>query len=57
MPIYEFECVKCKIRFENIQKIVDPSPDCVCGGETKKMVSKTTFRLKGKGWYKDGYTK
>jgi len=26
-----------------------------CGGETKKLISKTTFHLKGGGWAKDGY--
>jgi len=27
----------------------------VCGGETEKVVSRTTFQLKGGCWEKDGY--
>lgn len=26
-----------------------------CGGETKKLISRGSFHLKGGGWYKDGY--
>ena len=27
----------------------------LCGGETKKVLSRGSFQLKGGGWYKDGY--
>jgi putative FmdB family regulatory protein len=57
MPIYEYECIPKKHRFEELQKISDrPITKCkVCGGKVKKLVSQTAFQLKGGGWYKDGY--
>ena len=27
-----------------------------CGGKLKKLISQTSFSLKGGGWYKDGYS-
>ena len=31
-------------------------PECGCQDVTP-LISRTSFALKGKGWYKDGYTK
>ncbi len=57
MPIYEYECIPKGHRFEEMQKISDrPLRKCrVCGGKVKKLISATSFQLKGAGWYKDGY--
>jgi putative FmdB family regulatory protein len=59
MPLYEYECPKCKRTQEMSQKIGDPPPLCCeeeCGGlEMKKLISLSSFRLKGKGWYKTDY--
>jgi putative FmdB family regulatory protein len=57
MPIYEYECVPKKHRFEELQKVsARPLRKCkLCGGKVKKLVSATAFQLKGSGWYKDGY--
>jgi len=57
MPVYEYACAKCEGRFEYIQKISDPPRvSCeVCGGTLAKLISSTSFVLKGGGWYKDGY--
>lgn len=58
MPIYNFVCNECKSKFSEIVKIGE-TPKCPnCGSkDTKKRLSveKTSFSLKGKGWYKDGY--
>ena len=58
MPVYEYECPACKKVFEVHQGINDsPLTSCsVCGGEVKKIVSMSSFHLKGGGWYSDGYT-
>lgn len=57
MPIYEYRCKKCSKEFELIQKITDePASECPdCGGKIERLMSATSFSLKGSGWYKDGY--
>ncbi len=59
MPIYEYECEKCKKRLEVVQKFSDPllteCPDCK--GKLKKLVSNTSFVLKGSGWYVTDYAR
>jgi putative FmdB family regulatory protein len=58
MPIYEYACEDCAHTFETIQRMGAPAPDaCPACGEPRlrKLVSATSFRLQGSGWYKDGY--
>ena len=54
MPIYEYECSKCKHKLELIQKISEPPttqcPDCL-QDSLIRLVSAPGFQLKGKGWY------
>jgi putative FmdB family regulatory protein len=58
MPIYEYQCVECKNLHEIWQKITErPIMICPdCGGQLHKLVSLSSFQLKGGGWYVDGYT-
>lgn len=58
MPIYEYQCEKCKKHHEVTQKITDaPLTKCPeCKGKLKKLISLAGFQLKGGGWYKDGYS-
>jgi len=57
MPIYEYKCTKCNKQFELNRKITDPLlTECkVCGGKLKKLISSTSFILKGSGWYVTDY--
>jgi putative FmdB family regulatory protein len=57
MPIYEYECVKCGEIEEAIQKFSDkPLTNCRhCRGKLHKLVSQSTFHLKGTGWYVTDY--
>ena len=60
MPTYTYQCPACKAEFEREQKITDPpAEDCetpACKGKPKRAISaSTSFVLKGKGWYRDGY--
>ena len=58
MPIYEYACPDCGHRFEEIQRFSDdPIRLCPkCKQENvKKLVSASSFVLKGGGWYKDHY--
>lgn len=59
MPIYEYACDKCGKQKDVIQKVDDPAPESceACGqqGSMVKQVSRTSFVLKGGGWYSDLY--
>ncbi len=57
MPIYEYECESCGKVVEHWQKITDPPLDKCdsCGGHMKKLISHSTFHLKGSGWYVTDY--
>lgn len=57
MPIYEYECRKCKAHVEILQKMTDkPLSKCrKCGGKLEKQWSATSFQLKGTGWYVTDY--
>jgi len=57
MPIYEYKCTKCGGQFEVTQKITDdPLKECnLCGGELKRLITNTSFVLKGTGWYITDY--
>jgi len=57
MPIYEYKCTKCHEQFEVIQKFSDdPLEKCeLCGGKLKKLITNTSFVLKGTGWHVTDY--
>lgn len=57
MPIYEYECTKCGARHEAWQKMSDkPLKKCeACSGKLQKLISQSTFHLKGAGWYATDY--
>ena len=58
MPFYEYKCPDCGHQFEELQSFNDP-PIKVCPtcgkGNVKKLLSRSSFVLKGGGWYKDHY--
>ena len=57
MPIYEYECTKCGKVVEAWQKFSDPPlTTCEhCKGKLRKLISLSTFHLKGSGWYVTDY--
>jgi len=57
MPLYEYQCKVCETVFEARQKFSDPPlSECRnCGGAVQKLISQTSFTLKGGGWYQQGY--
>src|SRR5215813_2109190 len=59
MPIYEYLCSKCHQLSDALQKVNDPAPDVCphCGAKQSlaRQVSRTSFVLKGGGWYADLY--
>lgn len=54
MPIYEYQCQYCGHQFEQLQKVTDAAlktcPKC-SQPKLKKLISNTSFQLKGTGWY------
>lgn len=58
MPIYEYQCQKCGEIEEALQKFSDkPLTKCKqCSGKLHKLVSQSSFHLKGSGWYVTDYT-
>ena len=58
MPIYEYECEKCG-EFEQMQRITDPPlAKCpTCKRKVRRLISSTSFQLKGTGWYVTDYAK
>lgn len=58
VPVYEYACKKCRKQFEYEQKMSDaPKKKCeACGGQLERLISMTSFQLKGSGWYKDLYS-
>ena len=57
MPTYEYECTKGH-QFEVEQRISeDPLKTCrLCRSKVRRLISSTSFVLKGSGWYADGYS-
>lgn len=61
MPIYEYQCSSCNVRSEVTRGIKEEEvvPRCSTCDDHPKMVrviTTTSFILKGKGWAKDGYS-
>ncbi len=60
MPIYEYRCPDCEKVFEVIQKFKDDAiTKCrYCSGtNVEKLISRSSFVLKGSGWYKTDYAR
>jgi len=59
MPIYEYECAKCGRIQEALQKISEkPLTRCThCSGKLHRLVSQSSFHLKGSGWYVTDYAR
>ena len=58
MPIYEYQCQKCGV-IEVTQRITEkPLVKCpTCKSKIKKLISNTSFQLKGTGWYITDYAR
>jgi putative FmdB family regulatory protein len=57
MPIYEYQCESCGRRFEVMQRMTEPllSTCDKCDGHVRRLISHTSFVLKGSGWYVTDY--
>jgi len=57
MPVYEYRCTECSKHIEVTQRITDATlTRCnSCGGKLKRLITNTSFVLKGSGWYITDY--
>jgi putative FmdB family regulatory protein len=59
MPIYEYTCGSCGKTTDVLQKVSDGPPQvcphCAKTGTLARQVSRSSFVLKGGGWYADLY--
>ena len=59
MPIYEYQCSACHVVSDVLQKVSEAGPEacpkCGAKGSLSRQVSRTSFVLKGGGWYSDLY--
>ncbi len=59
MPIYEYTCSKCNKLSDVLQKLSEKAPErcpaCGAEGTLSRVVSRTSFVLKGGGWGADLY--
>jgi len=58
MPVYEYECGKCGV-FEHSQRMSDAAlTKCpTCRRKLRRLISNTSFQLKGTGWYVTDYAR
>ncbi len=61
MPIYRYRCEACNREFSvrESKPNLNKTKDCIeipfCNGTAIRIVAKSSFALKGSGWFKDGY--
>ncbi|MFQ5895399.1 MAG: FmdB family zinc ribbon protein [Nitrospinota bacterium] len=57
MPIYEYQCERCGQIFEVLQKFTHATArKCdACGGKARRLISQTSFVLRGDGWHVTDY--
>jgi putative FmdB family regulatory protein len=57
MPIYEYECQKCGVRFERLQlSSSKPMKTCPsCGGSVRRVIQPVGIIFKGSGFYSTDY--
>jgi putative FmdB family regulatory protein len=57
VPLYEYQCTKCKRRTEKIESVAGPHlRKCPhCGGKVEPLLSAPAIQFKGSGWYVTDY--
>ncbi len=57
MPIYEYKCKECgKITEKLTTRMEKDTENCnYCDGTSKRVISQSSIRFKGSGWYATDY--
>jgi len=59
VPMYEYECLKCRRRTERIENHSGPHlRKCpYCAGKVERLISRSAIQFKGSGWYVTDYAR
>jgi putative FmdB family regulatory protein len=59
MPLYEYQCQECSVRFERIEKAsaIKDGRCPECGGTAHRLIGAPALQFKGSGWYVNDYGK
>ena len=59
MPLYEYACPGCGLRFERLERVSEPSPRACpsCGTDAPRLPGAPALIFKGTGWYVTDYGK
>ncbi len=64
MPMIPYKCTECEKEFEvfyksqserSLEEANEPCPQCGSTKKEQQVSTETSFVLKGRGWYRDGY--
>lgn len=57
MPLYEYECTKCRRKTEKIESVAGPHlKKCPhCGGRVERLLAAPAIQFRGAGWYVTDY--
>jgi putative FmdB family regulatory protein len=59
MPLYEYRCQECSVRFERIERAsaLHDGRCPECGGVAHRLIGAPALQFKGSGWYVTDYGK
>jgi putative FmdB family regulatory protein len=57
VPLYEYQCTKCRRKTEKIESVSGPHlKKCPhCGGKVERLLAAPAIQFKGAGWYVTDY--
>jgi putative FmdB family regulatory protein len=59
LPLYEYQCTKCRHRVEKIERLSGPHlAKCPkCGAKVERLAASPAIQFKGSGWYVTDYAR
>jgi len=59
MPLYEYQCQECELRYERIEHVsaMHDGTCPECGGNAHRLIGAPALQFKGSGWYVNDYGK
>jgi putative FmdB family regulatory protein len=59
MPLYEYRCQECGLRFERIERVSELNDGICpeCGEIAHRLIGAPALQFKGSGWYVNDYGK